>query len=76
MNIIKKFFEEQVRKYKEHKMEQLVKRSQYLFQLCENNGDIWLTYGGCLVCPMNLFISDATTTISDIRKLYIEDNKD
>ena len=67
MNILEKYFgmtEEQRRC-------EAAETSRSLYQLCEFNGEIWLTYGGNLVCPSSMLKDEPVEAVEKMRDLYI-----
>ena len=45
--------------------------ANYLFQVQEYSGNLWLTYNGNLVCPMAMFVKDPIEALEAMRKLYV-----
>lgn len=60
------------KRMQERKVKEVKERADELFQLCENDGELWLTYGGYLVIPASLLANDPITTLRQIRQYYIE----
>lgn len=49
-------------------------RSKCLFQIEENDGSLWLTFDGNLICPTTMLNGDALSVLKEIRQLYIKHN--
>lgn len=47
-------------------------RADALYQLCEYNGEIWLTYGDHLICPTEMLKDDAVTVVKTVRQLFVD----
>lgn len=47
MNIFERI-NERLRRRKER---EAVRRADYIFQVQEHDGELWLTFNGCMVCP-------------------------
>ena len=58
-------------------LKQAIEKSEELYQICEFNGDIWLTYDGHLVCPITMFADStfAVTILKQMREYYLKDVK-
>ena len=62
-------------KRSEFALKQATEKSEELYQICEFNGDIWLTYDKHLVCPIAMF-SDSTFAVAilkQMREYYLKD---
>ena len=75
MNTIKEYFERHRRRMEERKRLKIVRRSQELYQICEYNDNLWLTFNGALICPTDMLYSpDSVKALVEIRNLYVERN--
>lgn len=75
MNKIKELLARRRQRRAEKRHQHIVERSQELFQICEYNSNVWLTYDGFLVCPAYLLGGDDNVeTLNEIRDLYIKRN--
>lgn len=61
-------------KWRSSKKSDIEKRAAYIFQLRENNGEIWLTFADSLVCPATMLKDDVVKAVSEMRRMYIERN--
>ena len=60
----------------DHKNEEtLVKEAEYIYQLKEYGGEIWLTFGGSLVCPSPMLSDDPVDAVRKMRELYVQRHK-
>lgn len=73
MNIVSYIRDLQDRKKKKQQArdEEVVRE---LFQVCEHNGEIWLTYDGQPVIPESMLTESAIEVVKKLRKQYIEEN--
>ena len=68
MNII-----ERLRQWRrERKRRDIVRRAEYLFQVKEHGGELWVTYGGCMVCPASMLLGNVVKSVEEMRRMYIE----
>ena len=67
-NLLKRFFGISKEKVEEQARE--------IYQVTEHNCELWLTFSGALICPMDLFSEDPLTVLSVIRKQYVERHTD
>ena len=69
--------EECKRKEKEeYNRESVIQKASELFQICEHNGQIWLTHDDRLVCPVIMFKEEnPVKALALMRDLYIKENK-
>lgn len=51
----------------------LKERAEFLYQLAEHNGELWLTYGGAPVIPTSLLNKDAIVVLQGLRDTYVSD---
>lgn len=56
----------------ERKRRETEARALSLFQLCESDGNIWLTYDDKLVCPASMLKDEPVLALNTIRRMYIE----
>lgn len=62
--------------YNRHKEKQQARDEEVvreLFQVCEHNGEIWLTFEGSPVIPESMLTQSAIETVHQLRKKYLED---
>ena len=60
-----------------YKNEQLKRKAEDLFNVCEYKGYLWLTYERKLVCPISMFdTGDPVAIVLFIRNTYIENHKE
>lgn len=69
---MKKIIQRIQQRMQEKRVREVKERADELFQLCENNGELWLTYAGYLVIPASLLANDPILTLKQIRQYYIE----
>lgn len=51
------------------------KEAQYIYQICECDGKLWLTFNGALVCPTEMLSgNDSVKALQEIRDLYVQRN--
>ncbi len=72
---MKNFFTKLKEKNAQRKEKELMERAKDLFQICEHDGETWITYGGHLVLPTEFLREDPITTLQQLREAYIERNK-
>lgn len=65
-------FERYKRNKREADHEEVIRTSQYIYQIKEHNGELWLTYDRNLVCPCSMLNMEPVDAIQEMRKLYIE----
>ena len=54
------------------KRERTKKEAETKFQITEYDGKLWLTVDNTLVCPDDMFCYETITTLTEIRRLYVE----
>ena len=63
-------------RYKQRQSEKVRRENEQkaldLYQLTEYNGEIWLTFNGCLVCPCSMLKDEAVDAVKKMRELYIK----
>ena len=69
-----------IQRWKEHQRvkreKELKERAEELFQLCEHEGEMWMTYNGYLVLPTRYINGDPIQVLRQIRAAYIERKED
>ena len=45
--------------------------AEYIFQVKEYGGELWLTYSGCLVCPCSMLKDAPVDAVTRMRELYV-----
>lgn len=68
-------FEELKERRAINRKEQINEQAKILFQITENNNELWLMYNGTIICPMEMFKTDPIDTLKTIRELYVSNNK-
>jgi len=68
-------FEELKERRAINRKEQINEQAKILFQVTENNNELWLMYNGTIICPMEMFKKDPIDTLKTIRELYVANNK-
>lgn len=58
---------------KAKKKEELKERAEELFQLCEHEGEMWMTYNGYLVLPTRYINIDPILLVRQMREAYINE---
>ena len=58
----------------ESKRKQLEELANDLYQICEHDSALWLTFNGNLVCPCSFLNEDAVVAVNTMRKMYVERN--
>lgn len=65
-----------IQRLKEHlkakREKELKERAEELFQLCEHEGEMWLTYDGYLVLPTRYINLDPILLVRLMRQAYID----
>lgn len=56
----------------EYKRKEMERRARKAFQVTELDGQLWLTHGGCYVCPCAMFKGEPVDTLKNIRACYVE----
>lgn len=66
-----------IQRWKEHQKvkreKELKERAEELFQLCEHEGEMWMTYGGYLVLPTRYINCDPILLVRQMRQAYINE---
>lgn len=62
------------RKDAENKKKQAEENAKDLYQICEHDNALWITYNGNLVCPCSFLKDDAVVAVNTMRKMYVERN--
>ena len=62
------------RKMQERKEKGISERAKEVFQICEYEGETWLTHGGQLILPTSFLSDDPIRILNQIRKAYVERN--
>jgi hypothetical protein len=66
-----------IQRWKEHlkakREKELEERAEELFQLCEHEGEMWLTYDGYLVLPTRYINIDPILLVRQMRQAYINE---
>lgn len=66
-----------IQRWKEHQKvkreKELKERAEELFQLCEHDGEMWMTYDGCLVLPTRYINCDPILLVRQMRQAYINE---
>lgn len=57
----------------EHKHARELELARELFQICEHDGQIWLTYNGERVIPESMLNIDAIHALAQLREMYLND---
>lgn len=54
------------------KCERVEQQATELYQIREYNEELWLTFGGALICPCDMLVGDdSVATLKEIRENYI-----
>lgn len=48
-----------------------MERACELYQVCEYNGELWLTYSDNLICPASMLKPAPVDAVNDMRSLYV-----
>lgn len=76
MKTIKDFIERIRIKLFKREERTYIKQSKQIYQICEYDGDLWLTTNNLLVCPVSFFHSDDfLSLLKAIRDKYVERKK-
>lgn len=67
MSIIEKFKKNQAERSKRSVEQQ----SCEIYQITEFGGELWLTFGGALVCPCSMLNEPPVDAVKKMRELYI-----
>jgi hypothetical protein len=66
-----------IQRWKEHQKvkreKELKERAEELFQLCEHEGEMWLTYDGYIVLPTRYINIDPILLVRQMRQAYINE---
>jgi hypothetical protein len=68
VNILEKWREKQAK----HEEKRLMERSEELYQICEHENELWLTFDGRRVLPESMLNDDALTIVAKLRTLFLE----
>ncbi len=68
MNIINQFRERMAEK----RLSRITDNSDSLFQVCEHDGKLWVTYAGNLVLPCDMLNVEPIEALHTMRTLYTE----
>lgn len=66
MNIFKKIKEKNAQRI----TKQLDRRARTMYQLKERDGEIWLTYEGCYVCPCSMLNEAPVEAVCKLRTIF------
>ena len=55
-------------------VEQRERQAIEIFQICEYENSIWLTYNGAIICPMSMFDREPIEALIEIRNHYVKRN--
>jgi hypothetical protein len=58
----------------ERRHQALVEDAESRFQLQEYDGEIWLKYNNCLVCPCEMLKDAPVEAVRKMRELYVKRN--
>ena len=61
-----------INRFKENKHEAIKERANEIFQLCEYDGEMWLTFNGNLILPTSCLKDDPLATLAHIRELFVK----
>lgn len=69
-----------IQRWKEHlkakREKELEERAEELFQLCEHEGEMWITFADELIMPTRFIDGDPIQVLRQIRVAYIERKED
>ena len=68
------WLEEYRQKKAERKEREVRERAEILYQICEHDNALWLTYNDNLICPCSYLKEDAVVAVNVMRKMYVERN--
>lgn len=71
MNIMD-YFERNTVSKQEAMRKERIEESNALYQVKEHGGELWLTYGGNLVCPCAMLKDAPVEAVCKMRELYID----
>ena len=54
--------------------EQKERQAIEIYQICEYENNLWLTYNGAIICPMSMFDREPIDALIEIRDLYVKRN--
>lgn len=71
MGILKNPFKKCKERLAERKHRETLERAGTIYQLCEHDGELWLTYSGNLVCPCSMLNVEPVYAVRVLREMYI-----
>ena len=48
------------------------RKAEYVYQIEEHDGEIWLIYNGALVCPCSMLKAEPVDALKQMRELYVK----
>ena len=67
-------FEHINKRLRRRKEREAVRRADYIFQVQEHDGELWLTFNGCMVCPERMLSMDIVEAVAVLRRMYVNRN--
>ena len=58
--------------YKKKIRNSTVESASMMFQIMEYEGELWLTFNNCLVCPCSMFNVSPVEAVRKMRELYLK----
>lgn len=59
-------------KWRMKKEREISRSAEIRYQVQEHEGELWLTFNGCLVCPASMLKEPIVETVKVLRMMYIE----
>lgn len=74
MGIIEKYRQEYHQKSVERKVKCKEYEANFMFQIAEYEGQLWLVFNGSNVCPCDMLKDTPVEAVKKMRELYIKHN--
>ena len=70
-NIMKNIFRTLKESHTKNVAKLINRRAKEMYQIKERDGEIWLTYEGCYVCPCSMLKEEPVDAICKLRDIFI-----
>ena len=70
--IIMTVFERLSAKWRRKRELEIAQGAEIRYQVQENEGELWLTFNGCLVCPASMLKQPIVEAVKEMRQRYID----
>ena len=62
-------------KWRRKREREIAQSAEIRYQVQENEGELWLTFNGCLVCPASMLKQPIVEAVKEMRQRYIDSFK-